>query len=59
VKMSLRWFAAVLILATVSLPTTMLASTSPDGNPGGGPPPTDGNPGGGPPVVQHGPVIFG
>jgi hypothetical protein len=57
VKMSLRWFAVVLILATVSLPTAVFAGTGTDGNPGG-PPPTDGNPGGPPPIVQHGPVFF-
>jgi hypothetical protein len=50
---SLRWLAVVLLLATLSLPTTLLA----DGNPNG-PPPTDGNPNGPPPIVQHGPVLF-
>jgi hypothetical protein len=36
VKMSLRCFAVVLILATVSLPTALFAAT--DGNPEGPPP---------------------
>ena len=35
-KMSLRCFAVVLILATVSLPTALFAAT--DGNPEGPPP---------------------
>ena len=58
-KMNSHWLAIVLLLATISAPASLLATTGgPDGNPEGPPPvvhpspmPTDGNPEGPPPGV--------
>jgi hypothetical protein len=56
VKLNLRWLAVALLLTTISIPATLMAT---DGDPDGPPPvfrhpspmPTDGDPDGPPPGV--------
>jgi hypothetical protein len=58
VKMNLGWLAVALLLTTISLPATLMATDGPDGDPNGPPPvfrhpsvPPDGDPNGPPPGV--------